>query len=133
MNKLCFILRYVRTEYAKRIRKDYEAGIIKERRCNMRQYDVRTDNLSNTITTIQKDNYLLEVSPLNSTLKIRKLTSKECFRLMGFDDEDHDILSENGIPNGQIYKMAGNSIVVDVLEEIFVNLLTEYREELKSC
>ena len=68
------------------------------------------------------------------SLRIRKLTPKECFRLMGFDDEDHDILSENGISNTQIYKMAGNSIVVDVLEEIFVNLLTEYREELrKSC
>ena len=53
------------------------------------------------------------------TYRIRKLTPLECFRLMGFDDEDYYILKENGISNSQIYKMAGNSIVVNVLEEIF--------------
>jgi len=51
--------------------------------------------------------------------KIRKLTPLECIRLMGFDDQDYYILKENGISNSQIYKMAGNSIVVNVLEEIF--------------
>lgn len=61
-------------------------------------------------------------------LRIRKLTPKECFRLMGFDDKDVDILIDNGISNTQLYKMAGNSIVVDVLEEIYCNLLNEYRD-----
>ena len=56
-------------------------------------------------------------------LRIRKLTPKECFRLMGFDDRDCDILVENKISNTQLYKMAGNSIVVDVLEKIFLQLL----------
>lgn len=65
-----------------------------------------------------------------SALKIRKLTPKECFRLMGFDDSDVDILSENNISNTQLYKMAGNSIVVDVLEEIFCELLNSYKKEL---
>lgn len=51
-------LKYQRTEYAKKIRKDYEAGKIKERRCNMREYTLRTDGLCNTITTVQKDNYI---------------------------------------------------------------------------
>lgn len=59
---------------------------------------------------------------------IRKLTPKECFRLMGFDDEDCDILVQNKISNTQLYKMAGNSIVVDVLEEIFVELLNQYED-----
>lgn len=59
-------------------------------------------------------------------LRIRKLTPKECFRLMGFDDKDCDVLLENKISNTQLYKMAGNSIVVDVLEEIFVELLNQY-------
>ena len=59
-------------------------------------------------------------------LRIRKLTPKECFRLMGFDDRDVDVLIENKISNTQLYKMAGNSIVVDVLEEIFVELLNQY-------
>ena len=56
------------------------------------------------------------------SLRIRKLTPKECFRLMGFDDADVEILIENGISNTQLYKQAGNSIVVNVLEAIFENL-----------
>lgn len=54
-------MKYQRTEYAKKIRKDYEAGIIKERRCNMREYTFRTDGCSNTITTVQKDNYMKQL------------------------------------------------------------------------
>jgi len=57
--------------------------------------------------------------------RIRKLTPKECFRLMGFDDEDCDILMENKISNTQLYKQAGNSIVVDVAEEILCQLLDD--------
>jgi hypothetical protein len=52
-------LKYQRTEYAKKIRKDYEAGKIKERRCNMREYTLRDDGLCNTITTVTKDNYIM--------------------------------------------------------------------------
>lgn len=62
------------------------------------------------------------VTATNVGLRIRKLTPKECFRLMGFDDNDVDILVENGISNTQLYKQAGNSIVVNVLEAIFENL-----------
>lgn len=51
-------LKYQRTEYAKKIRKDYETGKIKERRCNMREYTLRNDGLCNTITTVTKDNYV---------------------------------------------------------------------------
>ena len=57
--------------------------------------------------------------------KIRKLTPKECWRLMGFDDEDIDKCSAIGISNTQLYKQAGNSIVVNVLVEIFKELLKE--------
>lgn len=52
-------LKYQRTEYAKKIRKDYEAGNVKERRCNMREYTLRTDGFCNTITIVQKDNYIV--------------------------------------------------------------------------
>lgn len=41
---------------------------------------------------------------------------------MGFDDSDCDILKDNGISMTQIYKQAGNSIVVDVLEALFTEL-----------
>ena len=53
------VLKYQRTEYAKQIRKDYELGRIKERRCNLREYTLRTDGCCNTITTVQKDNYIV--------------------------------------------------------------------------
>ena len=55
-------------------------------------------------------------------LRIRKLTPKECWRLMGFDDETFE-KAEKINSNAQLYKQAGNSIVVDVLEKIFRNLL----------
>lgn len=51
--------------------------------------------------------------------RIRKLTPSECFKLMGFDYADADRLAEAGISNTQLYKMAGNSIVVPCLEGIF--------------
>ena len=51
--------------------------------------------------------------------QIRKLTPKECFRLMGVRDEDYDKLT---VSNSQRYKQAGNSIVVDVLMAIFENM-----------
>lgn len=45
--------------------------------------------------------------------RIRKLTPKECFRLMGLTDEEIQKIQDAGISNSQQYKMAGNSIVVD--------------------
>ena len=59
MKREAYALRYQRTEYAKRIRKQYEAGQIKEQRCNMREYTIREDGCCNTITTVLKDNYIL--------------------------------------------------------------------------
>jgi len=56
-------------------------------------------------------------------MRIRKLTPKECWRLMGFDDEDIEKAQATGLSNAQLYKQAGNSIVVDVLEGILRNLL----------
>ena len=50
--------------------------------------------------------------------RIRKLTPRECWRLMGFTDDDFDKAQATGMSNAQLYKQAGNSIVVNVLEEI---------------
>lgn len=55
--------------------------------------------------------------------RIRKLTPKECWRLMGFDDTDVDKAKAIGLSDAQLYKQAGNSIVVNVLEAIMKNLL----------
>ena len=49
--------------------------------------------------------------------RIRKLTPLECWRLMGFDDEDF-YKAAKGKTDAQLYKQAGNSIVVNVLEAI---------------
>lgn len=64
----------------------------------------------------------------NYDLRIRKLTPKECWRLMGFDDEDFE-KAEKVNSNTQLYKQAGNSIVVNVLEKILKNLLIEGEKE----
>ena len=82
--------------------------------------EFNTKGTSNTITTVQKDNYVVE-----PTYRIRKLTPRECFRLMGMSDDDIDKIQAAGISNTQQYKMAGNSIVVNVLEAIFKNLFME--------
>lgn len=54
---------------------------------------------------------------------VRRLTPLECWRLMGFDDESFRKAKESGVSDTQLYKQAGNSIVVGVLERIFKNLL----------
>ena len=82
--------------------------------------EINTKGTSNTITTVQKDNYAIQTN-----LRIRKLTPRECFRLMGMRDDDIDKIQAAGISNTQQYKMAGNSIVVNVLEAIFKNLFME--------
>lgn len=61
---------------------------------------------------------------VNKDLRIRKLTPKECWRLMGFEDESFE-KAEKVNSNTQLYKQAGNSIVVDVLEKIINNLHLE--------
>ena len=88
---------------------------------------------SNTLTGVQKDNYVIE-----PTYRIRKLTERECFRLMGVSEEDIDKLIYhsgftvwNGkkyvqvprISKSRLYKLAGNNIVVDVMVGIFEQLL----------
>ena len=60
--------------------------------------------------------------------QVRALTPREYFRLMGFDDSDVDVLIENRISNTQIYKMAGNSIAVTMLEHLFGQLYPTTRK-----
>lgn len=67
------------------------------------------------------------------SFRVRKLTPKECYRLMGFTDEQFD-RSQTFSSDSQLYKQAGNSIVVDVLYYIFGKLFevdTETGKETK--
>lgn len=73
-------------------------------------------NTSPTITATETG-----ICKIESTIRIRKLTPKECWILMGFSDNDF-AKAEQVVSNSQLYKQAGNSIVVDVLYYIFVEL-----------
>lgn len=112
-------------------------------------------HISNALTTVQKDNYVAEPlkvreatakgyaeayeddsvsleqpnsqtrrGEVNNNYRIRKLTPKECWRLMGFDDEAFERASKK-VSNSQLYKQAGNSIVVDVLMAILKPIIGE--------
>lgn len=144
------VLTAKRTEYGKQVRKQYESGELKASRHTMQQLEPRNDGVSNTLTSVEKDNYLCEpINPMHGNcrtikanyaktaasqfdrkgtfgatgtktkFRIRKLTPRECFRLMGCDEPTIDKLLNAGISNSQLYKLAGNSIVVDVLTAIF--------------
>ncbi len=67
---------------------------------------------------------------VKQNLRIRKLTPRECLRLMGWNDEQIDKIQASGVSHSQQYKQAGNGIVVQVLEKIFANLFLKEREEI---
>lgn len=229
-----------RTEYGKKVRKEYESGELKESRHNMQQLEPREDGVCNTITSVQKDCLIIEpfnvcddgtartikaqyykngmanfkrtdglgatgvkvigniydnnvqsgriystkgISPTIDTAmgglrepkilsytrdangkvvdrhlkdvantihggtggggntdsyvvetgyRIRKLTERECFRLMDVDDADIDKIQAAGISKSQRYKLAGNSICVGVLFHIFRKLFVDKENENKQ-
>lgn len=124
----------------------------------VQRLEINTKGIANTITSVQKDNYVIE-----TTKRIRKLLPLECYRLMGFSDEDffsamcgsrhvakeilqmhgHDCLeimqvagTKQKISNTQLYKQAGNSIVVDVLYYIYLEIygaMPYLFDNLKLC
>ena len=171
-----------RTYFGKKIRKKYESGEINISRHDMTKMEPRDDGVSNTLTSVQKDNYIAipedtkqcyadryegvefkgkiikegsglytETSDMftrgglkncSRTLKanvhdagvcqnfrIRKLTPRECFRLMGVTEDNIDKIQQSGVSQSQQYKMAGNSIVVEVLEHIFRKLFIDTHQE----
>lgn len=81
------------------------------------------DGLAPTLNTVSGGGLEPKIFETKPFVRIRKLTPRECFRLMGFTDADFDKIK--GISNTQLYKMAGNSIVVNVLEAIFKQLFKE--------
>ena len=204
-----------RTEYGKKVRKEYESGELKESRHNMQQLEPREDGVCNTITSVQKDCLIIEPKILSYTrdangkvvdrhfkdvantihggtggggntdsfvvvpkiiqvaniseeksfsnpqtgriysseglcptldtmhgggrqpkiverYRIRKLTERECFRLMDVDDADIDKIQAAGISKSQRYKLAGNSICVGVLFHIFRKLFVDKENENKQ-
>lgn len=72
--------------------------------------------------TLTASDYKAPVKVVAEHNRIRKLTPKECWRLMGFSDIDFSKTKAVGLSDTQLYKQAGNSIVVPVLEGIFSEL-----------
>lgn len=171
-------LRMVRTEEGKALRKDYEAHKIHHGYSEYKEAEPRPDGLSNTITTVQKDNMIVDIKqatnegyipcqvpgvanlsyPESNTrrgrvvgggqicptlttesipnvleewmweidgevylIRIRKLTPKECWKLMDFNEGAFEKAQEVN-SNTQLYKQAGNSIVVNCLVAIMGQL-----------
>ena len=81
---------------------------------------------SQVILTNKED---IKETNITTNYKIRKLTPKECWRLMGFRDECFDRAKNSGMSDSALYKQAGNSIVVNVLYYIFKELFKEYIAE----
>jgi DNA (cytosine-5)-methyltransferase 3A len=99
-----------RTEYGKQIRKDYEAGLIKEQRKNIQQLEPRLDGKTNCLTSVQKDNLVMHTQDF----KIRRLTPTECKRLQTVPDwYDMSVVSDT-----QQYKMLGNGWTIEVIKYI---------------
>ena len=86
---------------------------------------VDRDGIGYTLTATEYKDPLKIAEPEHAYgVRIRKLTPRECWRLMGFLDEEFDRV--HGISNSQLYKQAGNSIVVNVLSALLSQLF--YKE-----
>lgn len=96
-----------------------------ERRCDEGMRTFKGGGLCGTIRTINAggDKRVIVENDVNiEDYGIRRLTPRECWRLMDFSDSDFDKAKAAGISNTQLYKQAGNSICVGVLYYIYKNL-----------
>lgn len=89
-----------------------------------------TEGSGNTPKVIDMEQTNLPKELQGKKFRIRKLTPKECFRLMGCDDADIDKMQAAGLSNSSQYKLAGNSIVVDVLFHIFRKMFIETGQDI---
>lgn len=118
------MLRMERTEEEKQRRK--EEGDKGAKFSASKELHPRKDGIANTLTAAtQKENFVVD----GEGWRIRKLTPRECFRLMDVDDADIDKIQAAGIAKTQQYKLAGNSIVVSVLYHIFRKMFVETGNE----
>ena len=85
------------------------------------QYYLQDRVYDNEIATTTTTHEQFQPNYVDNQLRIRKLTPKECFRLMGVKDEDSDKLK--GMSDMNLYHLAGDSIIVDVLMAIFKKML----------
>lgn len=95
-------------------------GVADRTRNGQKTLEPNGQEVANALTSVQHDSMAIE----KPALRIRKLTPKECWRLQGFTDEQHDAVESAGISNSQRYKQAGNAVTVNVIIAIGERLLT---------
>ena len=133
------VLRQERTEQGKQLRKLSKGDKGLKFNAGNKEFCPRTDGLSNTLSTNTKDNMLAVpelrciegcmVDKNGNRYRVRKLTPKECFRLMDVSDEDIKKMESSGVAKTNLYKLAGNSIVVSCMFHIFRKLFVEKENE----
>ena len=133
------VLRQERTEQGKLIRKLSKGDKGIKFNGGNKEFCPRTDGLSNTLSTSTKDNMLAVpelrciegcmVDKYGNRYRVRKLTPRECFRLMDVSDEDIKKMESSGVAKTNLYKLAGNSIVVACMFHIFRKLFVEKGNE----
>ena len=99
---------------AETARHNVEPKAVKLQNSNMKGRRIK-EQVEPMFTVTAHDRNAVTVGEETTNLRIRKLTPKECWRLMGCSDEDFE-KAEQVNSNSQLYKQAGNAIVVDVLE-----------------
>lgn len=87
----------------------------------VQKLEINTEGTTNTLTSVAKDNYIVEYK--GRWVRIRRLTPTEAFRLMDVDNSNIEKIKAAGISETQMYKLAGNSIVVAPMAGILKNLL----------
>lgn len=132
-----YILSKRRSEEGKRIRRQYKNDIgVPYQAC--KQYQLNESGVCDCITTFTTDNNIIELNNnktnmeykpnptkedlleyFGQRIKIRKMTPTEALRLMDVDDADIEKMKAAGIAKTNLYKLAGNSIVVSCLYHIF--------------
>lgn len=121
-----------RTEEAKQLRKEHREKYGEDFSPRRGKEIVpREDEVTGTLTASPSiEQHLLEQDAIGrqTEYRVRKLTPRECLRLQSFPDEVYDILSSNGLSNSQIYKQAGNSVTVNVIDAL-AQRIQPYLEE----
>ncbi len=93
--------------------------------------EVNENDTTNCLTSVQKDNLVLDGNVIVPLIRIRKLTPKECHRLMGFDDEDWNRCKAIGTSDSQGYHQAG--IVTNVISLIAEHLYKALYDNSYEC
>ncbi len=114
------------------VREEYQGYSKSDKFMQGKDRFTKNKELADTILTTPKEGVVVK-NEINGSesLRIRKLTPREVFRLMGVKDRDYDKIAD--FSNSSLYKLAGNSIVIQVLMGIFGELLgIDYKKKIKE-